>query len=123
MGSEVSTFGDVYSFGILLLEMFTGKRPTDDMFKEGLDLHKYVKNALSDSLDEIVDPPLLQEFQEKPTSTKSTEIQHLWGTHNFQKCLISVFKMGIICSAESATERINIADVLAKLHSTKNSLL
>lgn len=123
MGSEVSTFGDLYSFGILLLEMLTGKRPTDDMFKEGLDLHKYVKNALSDSLDEIVDLPLLQEFQEKPTNTKSTEIQHLWGTQNFQKCLISVFKMGIICSAESATERINIADVLAKLHSTKNNLL
>ncbi|KAL2555417.1 putative LRR receptor-like serine/threonine-protein kinase [Forsythia ovata] len=122
MGGEVSTFGDVYSFGILLLEMFTGKMPTDDMFKEGLDLHKYVKNALPDRLDEIVDPPLLQEFQEKPTSTETIDIQNCRGTQNFQKCLISVFTIGIICSAESATERINIADVLAKLHSTKNIL-
>uniref|UniRef100_A0A6N2KNP5 Protein kinase domain-containing protein n=1 Tax=Salix viminalis TaxID=40686 RepID=A0A6N2KNP5_SALVM len=43
VGSDVSTYGDVYSFGILLLEMFTGKRPTDDMFKDGLNLHNYAE--------------------------------------------------------------------------------
>jgi serine/threonine protein kinase len=46
MGGEASTEGDVYSYGILVLEMFTGRRPTDDMFKDGLNLHDFVKMAL-----------------------------------------------------------------------------
>ncbi|KAJ0103290.1 hypothetical protein Patl1_06569 [Pistacia atlantica] len=36
MGAIVSPEGDVYSYGILLLEMITGKRPTDEMFNEEL---------------------------------------------------------------------------------------
>ncbi|PRQ60888.1 putative protein kinase RLK-Pelle-LRR-XII-1 family [Rosa chinensis] len=39
MGGAVSTYGDVYSYGILLLEMLTGKRPTDDMFTDDTNLH------------------------------------------------------------------------------------
>ncbi|XP_021829769.1 probable LRR receptor-like serine/threonine-protein kinase At3g47570, partial [Prunus avium] len=60
MGSEVSTNGDVYSFGILLLEMFTGKRPTDDMFNGDLNLHTYVKMAFPNRVMEIVDSTLFE---------------------------------------------------------------
>uniref|UniRef100_A0A6N2KE62 non-specific serine/threonine protein kinase n=1 Tax=Salix viminalis TaxID=40686 RepID=A0A6N2KE62_SALVM len=58
VGSDVSTYGDVYNFGILLLEMFTGKRPTDDMFKDGLNLHSYAKDG---RVSEVVEPTLLRE--------------------------------------------------------------
>ena len=44
----MSTLVDVYSFGILLLEMFTGKRPTDAMFRDNFNLHNYVKMGSSD---------------------------------------------------------------------------
>jgi serine/threonine protein kinase len=43
MGGEPSALGDVYSYGIFLLETFTGKRPTDKMFKDGFNLHNFVK--------------------------------------------------------------------------------
>ena len=50
MGSDVSTEGDAYSFGVFLLEMFLGKRPTDEMFKDDLNLHNFVKMALLEHL-------------------------------------------------------------------------
>lgn len=39
----MDTLGDIYSYGILLLEMFTG---TEDIFKDGLNIYKYISMAL-----------------------------------------------------------------------------
>uniref|UniRef100_A0A0A0LDF9 non-specific serine/threonine protein kinase n=1 Tax=Cucumis sativus TaxID=3659 RepID=A0A0A0LDF9_CUCSA len=38
-GSRISIEGDVFSYGILLLEMIIGKRPIDDTFDDGVDIH------------------------------------------------------------------------------------
>ncbi|XXG58700.1 hypothetical protein AAC387_Pa04g0943 [Persea americana] len=59
MGANASTYGDVYSYGILLLEMLTGKRPSDDMFKNNLNLHQFAKMALPECVMEIIDRQLL----------------------------------------------------------------
>ncbi|XP_077226265.1 receptor kinase-like protein Xa21 [Tasmannia lanceolata] len=64
-GGHVSTTGDVYSYGILLLEIFTGKCPTDDMFKDGLSLHKFVQLSLPDRVMEILDPLILLDDDEE----------------------------------------------------------
>ena len=59
MGSEVSIEGDMYSFGILVLEILTGRRPTDEIFKDGHNLHNHVKFSISNNLLQIVDPTIL----------------------------------------------------------------
>ncbi|XP_031250748.1 probable LRR receptor-like serine/threonine-protein kinase At3g47570 [Pistacia vera] len=114
MGSEVSTHGDVYSYGIFLLETFTGKRPTDELFNGDLNLHKFVKVAIPERVIEIVDPILLQETEEGQTSLRS---------HSVRECLISIFGIGVTCSSKSLSERTNMDDVTAQLHFIKNKLL
>ena len=111
-GNEVSAYGDVYSYGILLLEMFTGKRPTDDLFN-GLNLHSYVKTFLPEKVLQIADPTLLQIKFEGNSIEQNRVLE----------CLVSVFTTGISCSVESPQERMGIADVIAQLFSARNELL
>ncbi|KAK2641288.1 hypothetical protein Ddye_023051 [Dipteronia dyeriana] len=59
IGSQVSMPGDVYSFGIFLLEMFTGKHPTDSMFDDKLTLYDFAKTSLLERVIEIIEPSLL----------------------------------------------------------------
>ncbi|XP_042490026.1 probable LRR receptor-like serine/threonine-protein kinase At3g47570 [Macadamia integrifolia] len=55
-GADVSTHGDIYSYGILLLEMLKRKRPTDEMFKDNLYLHSWAEKALQDGVMAVIDP-------------------------------------------------------------------
>ncbi|KAI3742246.1 hypothetical protein L1987_59926 [Smallanthus sonchifolius] len=101
LGSEVLTSGDIYSYGILLLEMMTGKKPVDPMFEEGLTLHSYARNALADgSVLHILDPVLLNEDVNETS-------------------LISLMKIGVQCSSESPQDRMDIGTVVHELSSRK----
>ncbi|KAK2984118.1 hypothetical protein RJ640_025445 [Escallonia rubra] len=85
MGSKVSVCGDVYSFGILLLEMCTKKRPTDDMFSGNMNLHNFAKTAFSEGLLGIADPTLLQQGEEGETSI--AHAQPVIGRQEIHDCL------------------------------------
>lgn len=98
----------VYSYGILLLEMFAGKRPTDSMVKEGLDLSNFVKMALPERLLDIADSKLLQ-IESEATSTKIIAGDSQLENHKVQECLNAVLEIGVVCSAESPGERVDIS--------------
>ena len=51
----MSTKIDVYCFGIMLMEMFARKKPTDEMFEGEMSLKRLVKESLPDSVIDIVD--------------------------------------------------------------------
>lgn len=113
MGSEVSIEGDVYSYGIILLEMFTRINPTSEIFKENLNLHNFVKEALPERALDITDPTLVQEVESNAGQSRKCTIQD---------CLLMVYGIGIACSVGVPGERMRIADVAAKLCSIRDKL-
>ncbi|XP_057814128.1 putative leucine-rich repeat receptor-like serine/threonine-protein kinase At2g24130 [Cryptomeria japonica] len=61
LGGNVSTKGDVYSYGILILEMVKRKRQSDEMFVADMNLQKWARLAFPDRLAEVVDSELFKD--------------------------------------------------------------
>ncbi|XP_058113213.1 putative receptor-like protein kinase At3g47110 isoform X2 [Magnolia sinica] len=119
MGNKASTQGDVYSYGILLLEMITGKGPTDGMFMDNLSLHHFAKLALPEQVMEIVEPRLLIEDIEVTQGNGN----HINTRNKMHECLISMVKIGVLGSSESPRERMCMKDVASEMHTIKNQYL
>lgn len=135
-GVNVSTLGDVYSFGIMLLELFIGRRPTNEIFKDGLNIHQYVKSHLPRHVTEIADPSLLlayeehniyednaSELEEKAILQDDEYISKLNTSTIIQECLVSIMKIGLLCSSSSPRDRMPISIALKEIHTIKNLFL
>ena len=109
----------MYSYGIILLEMLTGKRPSDDMFENKSSLYQFVKVALPERVMEIIDHGLLsEEIEIIGHSENSSNIRS-----KMQEALISLVEIGVSCSHESPKERMEMKDVVSEMQKVKDFYL
>ncbi|XP_047306423.1 putative receptor-like protein kinase At3g47110 [Impatiens glandulifera] len=108
LGSEMSMKGDVYSYGVLLLEMLTGKRPTDLMFVDGFNIRNFTSQALTgNAIEFVMDPVIL----------KSDIV-----IGQRDNCLIAMVKIGLACTEELPQNRMNMTDVVRELQQIKKAI-
>ncbi|KAF8082704.1 hypothetical protein N665_0809s0007 [Sinapis alba] len=105
MGGEISVHGDAYSFGILILEMFSGKRPTDEMFGGDITLRSCIRSALPEQVLDVADESVLH--------------NGLRIGFPVAECLTRVLEVGLRCSEESPANRLGMSEVVKELISIK----
>ena len=109
-GSEgrVSTKCDIYSYGIILLEMITRKKPTDEMFVGELSMRQWIA-SIPDKM-KVMDDGLLRIEDGRDATVMQT-------------ILSSILELGLRCSEELPDERLDIKNVVAKVNKIKLALL
>ncbi|KAI4347876.1 hypothetical protein L6164_008653 [Bauhinia variegata] len=100
---------DVYSYGILLMKTFTGKKPTDEMFRGEFSIKKWVKDFYPDAIIDVIGGQLLAEERRQLAIKKD--------------CLLSIIALALECSTDSPNERRNMNEVLAALKKIRTKFL
>ncbi|XP_031254709.1 receptor kinase-like protein Xa21 [Pistacia vera] len=98
---KVSRKGDVYSYGIMLMETFTRKKPTDEIFTEEMSLRSWVGESLCSTVMQVLDTNLLRRDDEHFSSK--------------EELVSSILSLAIECTRESPTERMGIKEVATRL--------
>ncbi|KAI5065324.1 hypothetical protein GOP47_0020019 [Adiantum capillus-veneris] len=108
--SKVTEKSDVFSFGVVLLELLTGRRATDEEFGPGVDIVKWVTGQLG-SREEVMEGSLLY-FKKG----------HAKGAHVFSRLskeeeheILVVLKLALRCTSAMPAQRPSMCEVVEVL--------
>ncbi|XP_058072871.1 leucine-rich repeat receptor-like tyrosine-protein kinase PXC3 [Magnolia sinica] len=101
---QVTAPGNVYSYGVVLLEILTTRLPVDEAFGEGVDLVKWVHSASARG-----------ETPEQILDAKLSTVSFAW-----RKQMLAVLKVALLCTDTTPAKRPKMKKVVEMLLEVKD---